>query len=369
MKTALVLFTRDALEQFPYLHYIYDAIIELYQSGGSCQVVGFQDLSYQKIASHKDLSLLLIELPATYSIKKGLWEKVNFPALVRQLFPHRIYYLGHDLPVLKTSKGAEQWRFVADLTRYQLPGDAKASQLNKQKKLLGRLSMADKIISYSDSAVAVLRGLPVQPPLADYSSWIPWPKNEWLQPSLYTEEAMEHFKHQNTGDAAYFLIDGRGDREAAIIEYLKAFSHFKKWQRSSMQLALLIPASLHKKADFLEKIETYFYKADVHLLSDLDTKTLYGWIRSAYAVVTPSLHDKSLDIQLAAASLETLIVAPDTPACRELLPGARFDLAATDKESLGQVLISCYKSEILRARHIRAGQECREKWPAFEPSI
>lgn len=369
MKTALVLFHRDTLEKFPYLHYIYNAIIELYQPKGNCKVIGFQEVSYQKIAAETNLSLLLIELPQAYSIKKGLWEKVNFPALVRQLLPQSIYYLGQDLPVLKNPKGATQWRIVAALNALQLPADAKAAQIKKQQKNLSELAMADKIISYSDLAVEAIKTISAKQPLLSVSSWIPFPEIKWLDPDLYTDERMEQFKQQHTGDAAYFLLDGRGREEPTIIEYLKAFSHFKKWQRSSMQLALLISASLNQSADFQEKIDTYFYKQDVHLLTDLDTKNLYGWIRSAYAVVTPDFQDRCLDIQLAAACLETLIVAPDTPASRELLPGARFDLAATDKESLGQVLISCYKSEILRARHIRAGQECREKWPVFKLPI
>ena len=362
MNTSVVLFHQDALDKFPYLHYIYNAIIDAYLPKGAFKKLDFQEVSFQKIAAEAGpLALLGIELPKGSSIKKSLWEKINYPALVKQLQPDNIFYIGGQLPLLKDAKGARQWRFVADLGAVLLPRDARPAQIKKQQKIIAELQLADKIISYSPAATRALEAqLPAS--TAKLAAWLPLPQKQYLDPALYTEALLDSFKLEQTRDESYFLIDARAATEDEVIENLKAFSHFKKWQRSSMQLALLIPASMHQNADFLDKFDAYFYKDDVHLLSALDTKSLYAWIRSAYAVVSPYLADQGLDIQLATASLGSLIIAPVTSSTELLLPEARFDLPATDKESLGQVLISSYKSEILRARHIRAGLESAEKW-------
>lgn len=372
MKTSIVLFQQAALEKFPYLHYIYNAIIEAYGQKGSCRTVGFQEASFQKIeAELKETALLLIELPEGSSIKKRLWEKINLPALVKHLQPENIFLIGANLPLLKVVKGTRRWNFVPDIQQVIPPRSgkpAKNAQIKKQQRRLDELLHADIIVSYSPTAIEQL-----QTKLPDANSkmiaWLPLPERKYLDGALYTDEIQERFKEQNTNESAFFLLDARGAVDAELITYLKAFSYFKKWQRSSMQLGLLLPASLHKNSDFMEKYNSYFYKEDVHLLSELDTKSLYAWIKNAYAVVVPNDNDQGLDIQLAAASLGTLIIAPDSPAGSLLLPKARFDLAEIEVEPLGRVLISSYKSEILRSRHIQAGLEYAMNWADDKPPV
>lgn len=368
MKTSLVLFYQEALEKYPYLHYIYNAIIKSYTSRGACRHIHFQEAGFQKIAAFAgETALLIIELPKEASIKKALWEKINYPALVKQLQPNQIFYIGNALPVLSDPKGAVQWGFVPDIREIVLPEGAKPAQIKRQQKRRRELLLTDQIISYSPTATEAIQvALPAANTKTD--TWLPAPETQQagLASDLKTVEWQDAFRQQNTGDAAYFLLDARVANEPELIEYLKAFSHFKKWQRSSMRLVFLMAPGLQNNKDFIEKFDTYFYKEDVHLLStlDLDPDSLYDWIRAAYGIVIPNAADLGLDLQLAAAALGTLIIAPESPASALLLPKARFDLPATDKDSLGQILVSSYKSEILRARHIRAGLESVEKWPA-----
>ncbi|SEA61222.1 hypothetical protein SAMN05192529_13315 [Arachidicoccus rhizosphaerae] len=368
MKTSLVLINQHGLEKVPYLHYIYNAIIEAYAARGNTKVLSFADVSYQKIAAEgNSTALLVIKVPEGASIKKNLWEKINYPALVRQLAPENIFYLGEALPVLKETKGAVQWQFVWDLSSMILPDGAKEALIKKARKKTEKLLWSDKIVSYSNTAVDSLKSVL---PLAAHEkliSWVPAPDKSLLNPALYTDELLETFKNQHTDGEAFFMLDARSAGEAEVIEYLKAFSHFKKWQRSSMRLGLLLSGAVAQDVDFQEKLDAYYYKKDVHVLTGLDKATLYGWLKSAYAVITPGLSDQGLDLQLATAGLGSLIVAPATPAAASLLPGAVFDLPAVDKTSLGQVLISCYKSEVLRSRHIRAGQEASENWQDARP--
>ena len=368
MKTSLVLVNQHGLEKSPYLHYIYNAIIGAYRPRGMHKVLGFQEVSYQKIAAEgHDIALLTIVLPAGNSIKKNLWEKINYPAIVRHLSAAHIFYLGEDLPVLKEAKGAVQWQFVPDLSTVIIGEGAKDALIKKAGKKIDRLVLADKIVGYSKEAVSELNAVIVASQQHKLLSWLPLPDKDCLSPDLYTDERLELFKNQHTSGESYFLLDARVASEADVIEYLKAFSHFKKWQRSSMRLALLLTTGLSKDPDFLEKLDAYYYKKDVEVLAELEIPELYGWIKSAYAVVIPGFKDEGLDLQLACAALGSLIVSPVSTTAKALLPGAIFELPAVDKESMGQVLISCYKSEVLRARHIRAGIEASEKWDVAPP--
>ena len=370
MKTSLVLVNPLDLQKVPYLHYIYDAIIEAYSTSGKAKVLDFRAVSYQKIAAEgKDTLLLIIELQQGVSLKRRLWEKINYPALVRQLAPENIFYLGERLPVLKNLKGVVQWQFVPDLSAVIPPAQAGESALKKAGKKAERLLLGDKIVSYSQAAITSLAGVLPAPAQGKLVSWVPLPDKSLLNPDLYTDDLLETFKNQHTEGEAYFILDARMAGEPEVIEYLKAFSHFKKWQRSSMRLGLLLGEALAGSTDFQQKLDAYYYKKDVHILTGPDKPALYGWLKSAYAVITPGLKDAGLDLQLATAALGNLVVAPGTPTTASLLPGAVFDLPGVDKESLGQVLISCYKSEVLRARHIRAALEVSENRQQEQPAF
>ena len=365
MKTSLVLYSQEMLEKHPYLHYIYNAIIELYQKKGSIHQVSFQEATYQKLATGRNnTSLITISLSAHRSLKRGLWERLNFPALLRQLQPGNVYVIGEPISLKNNQQSGRWWYFIYDGTLVDLLLGKQTPASKKRIRFMEKLAGMDRIISYSPVATEAMKEA-VPQFKEKLRTWMPLPDRTYLDPKRYTDDQIEAFRLKATGEESYFLLDARASSQDGVIEHLKAFSHFKKWQRSSMNMGLLISPSLMASEHFREIMDTYFYKKDVQLLSDLNKDELYYWIRAAYAVISPCFSDQGLDIQLAAACLATLVIAPATPTTEALLAGARYPLADIDKESLGQVMISSYKAEILRSRHIKAGLECAEKWPAM----
>lgn len=87
-----------------------------------------------------------------------------------------------------------------------------------------------------------------------------------------------------TGNNEYFISLIQAEPLEAVIDLLKAFSHFKKWQASSMQLILICNTAQDLSA-LKNKISTYKYKDDIVILEDIADTALAGLLASAYAYI------------------------------------------------------------------------------------
>ncbi|MFM8759164.1 MAG: glycosyltransferase, partial [Methylophilaceae bacterium] len=107
----------------------------------------------------------------------------------------------------------------------------------------------------------------------------------FFQPLDY--EAKAAVKAEYANDCEYFLFTGGIHPRKNLLNLLKAFSVFKKWQRSNMKL-LVVGRKAWQYEDVLEKLNTYKFREDVVLLDYLDDEELAKITASAYAAVYPS---------------------------------------------------------------------------------
>src|SRR5579875_254914 len=94
-------------------------------------------------------------------------------------------------------------------------------------------------------------------------------------------------KERYTGGKEYFIYAGALQPRKNLINLLKAFSIFKKWQRSNMKL-VLAGRLAWKNNEFLQLLKTYKYKNDVVLTGYVAEQELAPLISAAYALVYPS---------------------------------------------------------------------------------
>ncbi|MGV3657336.1 MAG: glycosyltransferase family 4 protein, partial [Chitinophagaceae bacterium] len=94
-------------------------------------------------------------------------------------------------------------------------------------------------------------------------------------------------KEKYTEWKEYFIYVGAIHPRKNLINLLKAFSKFKKWQRSSFKL-VLAGRLAWKNDEFLQLLKTYKYRADVVLLNYVDEEELARLVGAAYALVYPS---------------------------------------------------------------------------------
>ena len=174
----------------------------------------------------------------------------------------------------------------------------------------------------------------------------------------------EKIKAERTDGKEYFLADLTGCGEAEVVDLLKAFSLFKKRQRSQMRLVLEGRMETFKGIE--ERLKTYRYRMDVdwHRMdvnwgdgtSD-SGRPAWAPAGAAYAVLLPvegnSLGTTLLNMWKAGVP----VIAADGGLMEEMAQGAVLGVAPRDPAALAAQLMRIYKEEDLRHALIGKGFE------------
>ncbi|RFM30475.1 glycosyltransferase family 4 protein [Deminuibacter soli] len=166
----------------------------------------------------------------------------------------------------------------------------------------------------------------------------------------------EQTKVTYAGACEYFLCYGTLYQYRNIGLLLKAFSVFKKWQKSNMKL-VIVGDTPGKYAAELDMLDTYKYRSDVEMLDPQNTQTMAQLVAGAYAVVHPSSYEDIGMQALEAMASGVPVIAADAGAIPELCGDAALYAPAGDVEALGQQMIKVYKDESLREQAIEKGKQ------------
>jgi glycosyltransferase involved in cell wall biosynthesis len=168
----------------------------------------------------------------------------------------------------------------------------------------------------------------------------------------------EEIKRKYVRGKEYFLADLAGAGEKDVIYLLKAFSLFKKRQRSNMQL--LLTGEINGSAGVVrQRLETYKYREDVHWQEDGLPAEGDQLTRAAYAVLL--LFDgHTLGAPLRSAwAAGVPVIAAGGSLLQEMAGDAALVAAAGDPASLAAQLMRIYKDENGRMDMIRRGLDRR----------
>jgi glycosyltransferase involved in cell wall biosynthesis len=164
----------------------------------------------------------------------------------------------------------------------------------------------------------------------------------------------ESMKVKYSAGKEYFIISVDGASQN-LIHLLKAFSQFKKRQQSNIQL-VFSGAGLENESSFLEKLETFKYRTDVHIYGNLDEAEKIKLIAAAYALVHPFCDDETGSMVLNALRANVPVIASDKGSLREIAADAALYASPDDVELLASQLMLMYKDEKLRAQLIEKGK-------------
>lgn len=103
-------------------------------------------------------------------------------------------------------------------------------------------------------------------------------------------EVKEEVKEKYTEGREFFLYAGAIHPRKNLVNLLKAFSIFKKWQKSNWKL-VLAGRQAWKNNEFLDLLKTYKYREDVVLTGYVSDEEMARLMASAYALVYPSLFE------------------------------------------------------------------------------
>jgi glycosyltransferase involved in cell wall biosynthesis len=159
----------------------------------------------------------------------------------------------------------------------------------------------------------------------------------------------------------YFLFVGGIHPRKNLMNLLKAFSLFKKWQRSNMKL-LIAGKLAWNYEDIIKKIETYKHRKDVILLNYVAEDELVKIVASAYAVVFPSYLEGFGVPLIEAMQCEVPVIASNTSSMPEVGGDAALYCDPADIESIADKMKVLYRDENLRNSLIKKGKQQYQKF-------
>lgn len=171
---------------------------------------------------------------------------------------------------------------------------------------------------------------------------------------IETEER-ESIKEKYAKGFEYFLYSGFIGSSKNLMTLLKAFSAFKKRQKSSMQL-LIIGRQGALFNDFKKMIELYKYKNDVHIIDGPDSSENQTIISSAYAMIFPDQFDKSVNTLLTALKYEVPSIVTKTGSLSEAGGDAVVHFEAESIPDLAGKMMLLFKDEKFRKSLIEHGR-------------
>jgi glycosyltransferase involved in cell wall biosynthesis len=171
----------------------------------------------------------------------------------------------------------------------------------------------------------------------------------------------EAIKNRLTAGKEYFLYVGAIHPRKNLMNLLKAFSVFKKRQKSNMQL-LIAGRLAWDYENFIDSLKSYKYRQDVQLLGYLQQEELANIMGAAYSLVYPSFFE-GFGAPIAEAMQSGVpVITSNTSSMPEVAGSAALLAAPHSFHNLADQMMLIFKDETLRKELIVAGLEQAKKF-------
>lgn len=168
-------------------------------------------------------------------------------------------------------------------------------------------------------------------------------------------EEKEAIKTEYSQGKEYFLFVGGIQPRKNLMNLLKAFSLFKKWQKSNMKL-LVAGRLAWQYEGLMEKLKTYKYRDDVVMLNWVSEEQLVKIMGSAYALVYPSYFEGFGLPILEAMQAAVPVITSNGSSMPETAGDAAIFANPNDPDSIANQMLLIYKDESARNKMIEAGK-------------
>lgn len=167
-------------------------------------------------------------------------------------------------------------------------------------------------------------------------------------------EERQRVKETYTGGMDYFVYTGTIHSQKNLVLLLKAFSVFKKKQKTGMKLVLA--GKLAPNYDsFRVNLQSYKFREDVLLTGSLPDSELAAITGAAYAMVLPGAGERFAVPELKAMQCKIPVITAGGPAMQEITGEAVLYADPENHEELAAQLILLYKDENKRKELIQKG--------------
>ena len=174
-------------------------------------------------------------------------------------------------------------------------------------------------------------------------------------------EERESVKEKYTGGNEYFVYAGPVDPGKNLMNLLKAFSAFKKRQKSSMRLVIASRLPQHDE-ELVASLQLFKFKDDVTLLTSTPKIEWTRIIASSYAMTYIPFVADTASVLFTAMQAEVPIVTSSTGAMPELCEEAALYAHPENFKEIAIKMMDLFKDENLRGRLIEKGKEQVKKF-------
>ena len=172
---------------------------------------------------------------------------------------------------------------------------------------------------------------------------------------LVSAEEREMIKQQYAEGNEYFIYPGITSFQKNLKNLLRAFSAFKKRQRSGMQLLFVGERGLQFE-DFQESLALYKFKKEIKLLSGLSEPENIKLMTSAYAMVYPVEYEMCANGFLKAMQCEVPVLASSSGAGPEFCGDAALYFQPADHKDIAEKMMEIFRDESLRKELVNKGK-------------
>ncbi len=165
----------------------------------------------------------------------------------------------------------------------------------------------------------------------------------------------EDIKDKYTGGKEYFLFSGEIAGRVDLINLLKAFSFFKKRQKSNM-LMVIACTGLAAGHNFIKELNTYKYRDEVKLL-ELPEAELTAVTAAAYAFLYPCVNEGTALLPLRAMQCAVPVITSKTAAILEIARDTVLYADPSSFEDIAEKMMLLFKDEVKRAGMIVKASE------------
>lgn len=289
------------------------------------------------IPAQKNVETIVLPQQSQNPLLWKLWYNYKLPAVLKK---NKVDVLIHADIICSLRTKIRQLVTVCDLSFLQQP-----AWLNKKygrfvlSNALLYLSKAKKIFTLSGDLKSKIDG---KYKTTDEKIVQLYPFAEKGFASLDWKEK-ETIKEQYAEGKEYFLFYGSLNESSNLINLLKAFSLFKKRQKSNMQLLIAYPAS-EDDAKFKESLRLYKFRQEVKLIHRLEEKEIKKVFAAAYAFVYPVLNENFQPV-LNAMQCEIPVITGTSDFASEIFGDSVLYANPNSFEDIAQQMMLLFKDE------------------------
>jgi glycosyltransferase involved in cell wall biosynthesis len=184
------------------------------------------------------------------------------------------------------------------------------------------------------------------------------PENDFIPLEL---EEKELIKEKYADGNEYFIYKGYIGQQQNLMNLIKAFSAFKKRQKSGMQLIIAGTPGVGYE-EFLVSLKGYRFKSELKILTELAKTEMTKITASAYAMVYVPLFETSSATPFETMKCNVPVIASSTGALPEFCGDAALYSDPADIKNIAENIKLIFKDEKLRYELIEKGRALTKKF-------